>query len=104
MREKTLKKSITVVGEGLTEWMYFNHIRRKQRYSFSLNPDLPKHSSYTYIFAKAEELCANGFDIAFCILDIDTILQDKKLEGSKNACRQLPNNIIPITNNPCIEI
>ena len=81
MSKKPLKKSIAIIGEGLTEWMYFDHNRKNRRYSFSLKPDLPKHSSYTYIFAKAEELCSKGFDIAFCVLDIDAILHENSLCG-----------------------
>jgi len=84
--------------------MYFDHIRKNRRYSFSLKPDLPKHASYTYIFAKAEELCSKGFDIAFCVLDIDTILRENSLQEFRKACRQLSKEIVPITSNPCIEI
>lgn len=104
MSKKPLKKSIAIIGEGLTEWMYFDHIRKNWRYSFSLKPDLPKHASYLYIFAKAKELCSKGFDIAFCVLDIDTILRENTLEEFRKACKQLPNRIVPITSNPCIEI
>ena len=104
MSRKPLKKSIAIIGEGLTEWMYFDHIRKNRRYSFSLKPDLPKHASYTYIFAKAEELCSKGFDIAFCVLDIDTILRENSLQEFRKACRQLSKEIVPITSNPCIEI
>ncbi len=104
MSKKPLKKSIAIIGEGLTEWMYFDHIRKNRRYSFSLKPDLPKHSSYTYIFAKAEELCSKGFDIAFCVLDIDVILHENSLQEFRKACRKLSKRIVPITSNPCIEI
>ena len=104
MSRKPLKKSIAVIGEGLTEWMYFDHIRKNRRYSFSLKPDLPKHSSYIYIFAKAKELCSKGFDMAFCVLDIDAILRENTLQEFRKACRQLPKRVVPITSNPCIEI
>ena len=104
MSRKPLKKSIAIIGEGLTEWMYFDHIRKIRRYSFSLKPDLPKHANYMYVFAKAKELCAKGFDIAFCVLDIDTILRENTLEEFCKSCRQLPKRIVPITSNPCIEI
>lgn len=104
MSKKPLKKSIAIIGEGLTEWMYFDYIRRNRRYSFSLKPDLPKHSSYTYIFAKAEELCSKGFDVAFCVLDVDTILRENSLQEFRRSCGKLSNKIIPITSYPCIEI
>lgn len=104
MIRKPLKKSIAIIGEGLTEWMYFDHIRKNRRYSFSLKPDLPKHSNYMYIFSKAKELCAKGFDIVFCVLDIDTILRENTLQEFRKSCRQLPKRVVPITSNPCIEI
>lgn len=104
MSKKPLKKSIAIIGEELTEWMYFDYIRRNRRYSFSLKPDLPKHSSYTYIFAKAEELCSKGFDVAFCVLDVDTILRENSLQEFRRSCGKLSNKIIPITSYPCIEI
>jgi hypothetical protein len=52
MTKRKVKKAIAIVGEGITEWMYFDYIRRNRRYAFSLKPDLPKHSHYSHIFKK----------------------------------------------------
>ncbi len=41
MRKRTLKKSIAIVGEGLTEWMYFDYIRRSEDILFLLNQTYP---------------------------------------------------------------
>ena len=102
-KTKQLKKSIGIVGEGLTERMYFDYIRSNRRYVFSLKPDLPSHTDYNHIFAKAKEMVRKGFDLVFCVLDIDTILQNRGLQDFQSACKRLPNNIVPITSNPCIE-
>jgi len=47
---RNLHKAIAIVGEGPTEWMYFDYIRKTRRYRFSLRPDLPKHSDYEAVF------------------------------------------------------
>jgi len=70
MTKRKVKKAIAIVGEGITEWMYFDYIRRNHRYAFSLKPDLPKHSHYSHIFKKAKELIQKGYDIVFCVLDL----------------------------------
>ena len=35
-----MKKSIAIIGEGETEWFYFDSLRVTCRYSFRLAPDL----------------------------------------------------------------
>jgi len=102
-RKRPFKKSIGIVGEGLTERLYFDYIRSSRRYTFSLKPDLPRHTDYIHIFRKAKQLLKDGFDLVFCVLDIDAILKDGMIDKFTNECRKLPKRIIPITSNPCIE-
>jgi hypothetical protein len=104
MAKRNVKKAIAIVGEGITEWMYFDYIRRNRRYAFSLKPDLPKHSDYSYIFQKAKELIQKGYDIVFCVLDLDAMQKEGRLSDFSRACKMLPKTIRPITSNPCIEI
>ncbi|MGD1823451.1 MAG: hypothetical protein ACPKM0_11915 [Pleomorphochaeta sp.] len=59
------KFSIAIVGEGLPEWMYFDHIRVTRRYSFSLKPDLPKHSDYLRVFKKGKDLVKKNLRFGF---------------------------------------
>lgn len=35
-----MKKSIAIIGEGETEWFYFDSLRVASRYPFRLAPDL----------------------------------------------------------------
>ncbi len=100
---RSVKKAIGIVGEGLTERMYFDYIRRSRRYSFTLKPDLPGHSDYVHIFKKAKQLLQKGFDLVFCVVDIDTILNNGMIDRFASECKHLPKNIIPVTSNPCIE-
>ena len=39
------RKSIAIIGEGLTEYRYVDDMRTTERYRFSLVPGIPKHSS-----------------------------------------------------------
>ena len=44
------KKSVAIIGEGETEWFYFESMRILKRYSYQLKPTFPKHSDWRYIF------------------------------------------------------
>lgn len=44
-----VKKSIAIIGEGETEWFYFDSLRVACRYPFKVAPDFPqpfRHSSH----------------------------------------------------------
>lgn len=43
MRRGVNKKSIAIIGEGETEWFYFDTLRTTKRYRFKLSPDIPAH-------------------------------------------------------------
>ena len=43
-RSKKARKSIAIIGEGLTEYRYVDDMRTTERYRFSLVPGIPKHS------------------------------------------------------------
>ena len=36
-----MKKSIAIIGEGETEWFYFESLRIARRYPFKLSPGFP---------------------------------------------------------------
>ncbi|MDC7249846.1 MAG: RloB family protein [Sphaerochaetaceae bacterium] len=95
--------SIAIVGEGPTEWAYFDHIRVSRRYSFVLKPELPKHSDYKTVFKKGKELASKGYDLVFCVVDMDTIIKYRILNEFNKVCKSLPKKVVPITSMPCIE-
>ena len=39
MRERIVKRSVAIVGEGETEWFYFDSLRRAECYPFKVRPD-----------------------------------------------------------------
>ena len=41
---RTVTKSIAIIGEGETEWFYFDSLRVACRYPFKVAPDFPQHS------------------------------------------------------------
>ena len=67
-----VKKSIAIIGEGETEWWYFDTLRIACRYKFKVAPDFPQHSdippfcgvSLSYCFSryclKSEKSLAMG--------------------------------------------
>ncbi len=69
-----MKKRFAIVGEGPTEWHYFDGFRKEKRYPFKINPDLPKHSDWKSILKKAQIQVHEGYDKVFCVLDFDTTL------------------------------
>ena len=44
-----MKKSIAIIGEGETEWFYFDSLRVASRYPFRLAPDFPAHSDIDHL-------------------------------------------------------
>ena len=61
------KKSVAIIGEGETEWFYFESMRILKRYSYQLKPTFPKHSDWRYIFKQARQ----------CIKDVVIIAKYK---------------------------
>ena len=47
---RTVTKSIAIIGEGETEWFYFDSLRVACRYPFKVAPDFPQHSDTEFWF------------------------------------------------------
>ena len=41
---RVVSKSIAIIGEGETEWFYFDSLRVACRFPFKVAPDFPQHS------------------------------------------------------------
>ncbi len=55
-----MKKSIAIIGEGETEWFYFESLRIARRYPFKLSPGFPQHADIEHILKLAKATnCAN---------------------------------------------
>ena len=61
------KKSIAVIGEGITEWFYFDSLRIAHRYPFKVAPDFPQHSDIPHMSKLVN-------DYVVCLVDMDRLL------------------------------
>lgn len=70
---RRVRKSIAIIGEGLTEYRYVDDMRTTERYRFSLVPGIPKHSDIDDIVNLAKERVTAGYDYVLCLIDMDVI-------------------------------
>ena len=70
-----VKKSIAIIGEGETEWWYFETLRVACRYKFKVAPDFPQHSDIPHMAKLAEEYVKRDTDYVVCLVDMDRLLR-----------------------------
>ena len=75
-----LKHSVLILGEGPTEFYYFNSLRDVVK-GLTIKPDYPKHTSMKELEEKIENGIADGYDRIFCVIDMDT--KDEEPERSQ---------------------
>ena len=66
-----LKHSVLILGEGPTEFYYFNSLRDVVK-GLTIKPDYPKHTSMKELEEKIENGITDGYDRIFCVIDMDT--------------------------------
>lgn len=101
------KFQVAIVGEGETEWFYFSNMRQFERFTFKVAPDLPKHSDYKSIIKTARKKRDEGYDLVFCVLDLDRIITnrtEKKGYVIEKAKTKANKGIEFIETMPCIEL
>lgn len=102
-RNRRVRKSIAIIGEGLTEYRYVDDMRTTERYRFSLVPGIPKHSDIDDIVNLARERVYAGYDYVLCLIDMDVIESSHdKMEHYKALKRENPG-IIFVESSPCTE-
>ena len=100
---RKVRKSIAIIGEGLTEYRYVDDMRTTERYRFSLVPGIPKHSDVDDIVRLAQERLRAGFDYVLCLIDMDVIEgSHDKMEHYKALKRENPD-IIFVESSPYTE-
>lgn len=75
-----LKKSILLLGEGPTEFFYFNSVRGLFK-GLTIAPDYPKHTNLKELKIMIEKGIKSGYDYVFCVIDMDT--KDQEPERSQ---------------------
>lgn len=78
-----LRKPIYVIGEGITEKPYFQHLKKLREYNVKLKPRLAKNSSIDYIKREVDRLL-EGDVIVISVLDADT--SQKNSTDQKKIC------------------
>lgn len=89
------KQSIAIIGEGETEWFYFDALRIANRYRFKLLPDIPKHSEIKYITDLAEKYIDQRYDYVICLIDMDVMTNPaniKKYQAEKKRLLKYSKN------------
>lgn len=69
------KNAILVLGEGPTEFYYFNSLRDEYK-GITIKPDYPKHTSVKVLTAKIADGVSEGYSYIFCVIDMDTKSQE----------------------------
>ena len=100
-----MKKSIAIIGEGETEWFYFESLRIARRYPFKLSPGFPQHADIEHILKLAKAKLAEHYDYVVCLSDMDRLYEKpaemQKYQSFKN--RKENRDIIFIETSPCTE-
>lgn len=73
--KRTVTKSIAIIGEGETEWFYFDSLRVACRYPFKVAPDFPQHSDIKHMLKLVESYLNKQYDYIVCLFDMDRLLQ-----------------------------
>ena len=99
-----IKKSIAIIGEGETEWWYFDTLRIACRYKFKVAPDFPQHSDIPHMAKLAEDYVKRDTDYVVCLVDMDRLLRvPAEMATYQQLKKNSPHNVIWIETNPCTE-
>ena len=97
-------RSVAIIGEGETEWFYFDALRVARHYTFRVAPDFPQHSDIQHIAYLAERKVTEEYDYVVCLIDMDRLkTHPKEMETYQRIRRNSNQNIMWIETNPCTE-
>ena len=100
-----MKKSVAIIGEGETEWFYFESLRIARRYPFKLSPGFPQHADIEHILKLAKAKLAEHYDYVICLIDMDRLyerpIEMRKYKSFKS--RKENRDIKFIETSPCTE-
>lgn len=106
---RIVSKSIAIIGEGETEWFYFDSLRVACRFPFKVAPDFPRHCDIGHIAKLIDSYINLQYDYIICMIDMDRILHNQAEMQSysrlkKKYERTIYNGkVIFIETNPCTE-
>ena len=106
---RTVTKSIAIIGEGETEWFYFDSLRVACRYPFKVAPDFPQHSDINHMLKLVESYLNKQYDFIVCLFDMDRLYQypsEMQLyQRAKNeySKKKYAGKVMFVETNPCTE-
>jgi hypothetical protein len=105
MMKRKLYPAIAIIGEGITESIYFSQMRQQEDMQFTVKPDYGKNSGIESIIAKAIDLLDKEFDTVFCVIDMDEMHRDQKLMEKYEKLKKEHGSeqLVFIETNPCTE-
>ena len=60
---RVVSKSIAIIGEGETEWFYFDSLRVACRFPFKVAPDFPQHSDIRHVLKLVESYITKQYSL-----------------------------------------
>lgn len=108
-KKRKLLRRIAVVGDGVTEKIYFEQLKELERIKdVVIKPELPskssKGSSYKKAINTAKSLVEEGYNHVYCLIDFDTVLSENKLVDFTQELKGINSKEITVyINNPCFE-
>ncbi len=103
---RTVTKSIAIIGEGETEWFYFDSLRIARQYPFKVAPDFPQHSDINHVLKLVESYWGKQYDYIICLFDMDRLLShpaEMKLYQQAKKKYEGKRGVMFIETNPCTE-
>lgn len=106
---RIVTNSIAIIGEGVTEWFYFDSLRVACRYPFKVAPDFPQHSDINHILKLLEAYLGKQYDYIVCLFDMDRLLQHAsemqvyQQAKKKYSAKRYAGKVMFVETNPCTE-
>jgi hypothetical protein len=106
---RVVSKSIAIIGEGETEWFYFDSLRVACRFPFKVAPDFPQHSDIHHVLKLVESYIEKQYDYVVCLFDMDRLyqfpseMQLYQRAKKKYSAKKYAERVIFIETNPCTE-
>ena len=86
---KKIKDSIAIIGEGLTEYYYFNSLKDDFR-QINIKPSYPKHSTgLDYLEQEIDKAIDAGYSLIICVIDMDNKKEGEEKDEYNKFKRRL---------------
>ena len=88
------KDAILILGEGPTEFYYFNSLKDEFPFLQNIEPKTPKHSSINELQKRIEQAVMEGYSRVYCVIDMNNKKEGKEKDNYKKLKDEYLNPII----------